>query len=251
MSKIQKLSEKADQVLAETIANFDIELIELYATSFNSWLLKKPSVGIGIIWSNAIFECSVLSETSLFLAVHGFYEEANSILRNLLDGFLTRLYWDLINERKEIVDFVVGGRKTNDYCEWEMGTTNKYPHMSKDIWPKLLEDVHISSYDKDHNLRANIVDLLHFLNKYVHGRPTTRHYDGAFRGSTLNICFISNHFDEWFVNLKKAVRFVFALSVLRYPVLLDTIAGEKFMELEDNNIAQLRSSIQLLSERNI
>ncbi len=182
MENVEQLIAKAAQVRSATLAYPQFRNAEKYAKAFNSWLLNRPATGVGVIWCNAIFECSVLSEASLFLAIHGFYEEACATLRGLLDGFLTRLYWDIRNNKGELKERIENGRWTNDYCQWEMGTTSNYPRLRDDIWPTLLNEQRIAEYDRQHHIKTEVSSRLQVLDRFVHGRPISRHYDGAFRG---------------------------------------------------------------------
>jgi hypothetical protein len=239
MENIEQLVDRATQVRSATLAYPQFPNAEKYAMTFNSWLLNRPTLEMGVIWCNAIFECSVLSESSLFLAVHGFYEEACAILRELLDGFLARLYWDIRNNKGELKERTVDGRSTNDYCEWEMGTADNYPRLKDDIWPTLLYEQRIAAYDCQQQLKAEISSRLKLLDRFVHNRPSSRHYGGASRHSSINIDFKSKHFDEWYENLREVYKHVFTLSLLPYPSLLETEIWNEFKALEPDHASKL------------
>lgn len=94
MQYLEELLKKTHQVREATEDSCEIDAVERYATGFNSWLQHDALMLTSPIWDTALFESSVLAGASFFLVVHGFYEEACAILRAVLDGFLTRLYWN-------------------------------------------------------------------------------------------------------------------------------------------------------------
>jgi len=246
MENIKQLVDKAAQVRSATLAYPQFRVAEEHAMSFNSWLLNRPPLGIGVIWCNAIFECSVLSEASLFLVVHGFYEEACATLRGLLDGFLTRLYWDIRNNKGELTEWIVEDRSTDDYCEWETGLADDYPTKHA-IWSTLLREKLLAKYNDQYHIKEEIITSLKALDRFVHNRPMSRHYDGAFRSSSINIDFRSRHFDEWYANLCAIYRLVFTLSVLQYPNLLETKLWVEFKILEPEHASKIGSYLGLPS----
>ena len=246
MNYLNQLVEITSQVRKATEGNCEIEAIEVYATGYNSWLQYRPPMPRPI-WEKAILEASILEGVSIFLVVHGFYEEACAILRGVLDGFLTRLYWDTQDKNGKLTEWEKNGIRTNDYCEWETGATKSYP-TSKEIWDVLRTENNIERYDKRYQLKAEIDNLLSQLNKFVHGRPQTRHYPGASRSSLINARFKKKHFYEWFEYLKAIYRLISVLSILQYPKLLETKQGKDFEELEPEVAARIRNILEFLTD---
>jgi len=244
MSKISGLVEKASEVRRQTLDHKPSEVIEAYLTHYNAWLISSHSTGVGVIWLNTVFECSVLAETSLFLSVHGFYESANATLRGLLDIFLTGLHWDISKELGRIAEYELNGRTTNDYALWALGLGVKYPSLSKEIWPTLLANDHIRGYDARYYLRSETEALLAVLNRFVHGRPESRTYDGAFRGSTLNVLFVGHLLEDWLRNTKAVSDLVFIFSTLRYPFLIDSEITASYRERDASLVARVKEHIE-------
>jgi len=230
MQYLEQLLIKATQVRRLTESSCPIDRTEAYVTGFNSWLHHAP-VPARPIWETALFESSVLAEASYFLAAHGFYEEACALLRGLLDGFLARSYWDVLDKNGELKKWRQGGRSTNQYWEWESGKTGKYPRLV-DVWHALLGEHRIASYDQRYGLKAQVKEELARLNRFVHGRPETRHYSGASRSSLANIEFKMERFEEWYEHLRTAYRLVSVLSFLQYPELPGSTGGQEFRALE-------------------
>lgn len=239
MGYSEQLVLKTNQVRQLTESSCPISSVEKYATGFNSWL-QDPPVPSRPIWGAALFESSVLAEASYFLAAHGFYEEACAVLRGLLDGFLARLHWDTLDKNGKLRNWTEGGRSTNAYWEWESGETAKYP-MLTDIWRTLLGEHQIERYDERHGLRAEVDEELATLNRFVHGRPHTRHYPGASRSSLCNIEFRREHFEEWYEHLRTVYRLVSILSVLQYPQLLGSAGEQEFRALQPEAADQTAS----------
>ncbi len=230
MQYLEQLVAKANQVRQLTEPSCRIDPVERYATGFNSWL-HSPPVPARPIWETALFECSVLAEASYFLAAHGFYEEACALLRGLLDGFLARSYWDALDKNGKLKKWGEGGRSTNEYWEWESGKTEKYAR-SKETWRTLLGEHWIGRYNRRYGLKAEVEEELRTLNRFVHGRPETRHYPGASRSSLCDIEFRKRHFDEWYEHLRIVYRVVSVLSILQYPDLLEGAHEQKFRALD-------------------
>lgn len=196
------------------------------------------------IWETALFEAGVLADASYFLAVHGFYEEACAMLRGLLDGFLTRLYWDTVQKNGKLDCWSENGRSTNRYWEWESGKRHAYPKVPE-IWNTLLGEYWMGEYDRAHAFRAETDALLAMLNKFVHGRPESRHEPGASRSSLVNIEFSKEHFETWWGHLRSIYRLVSVLSILQYPDLMTNAGGQEFAELEPEAAARLASVFNL------
>jgi len=205
---------------------------EEYVAGFNAWLHHDiaPSPPI---WNTAMFEASALTVVSYFLAIHGFYEEATALLREVLEGFMTRLCWDSKNDQSQIIHplQITDGKKTIDYWEWESGRTETYLSTKK-IWGILFENSNIKHYQDTYQLKEEIDALLNLLNKYVHGRPDSRHSPGKTRSSLINARFNSEDFNLWFTRLRTIYGFISILSALSYPNLLKMSVADNFMILD-------------------
>lgn len=239
MQYLEQLVAKASQVRQLTESSCPIDPVERYATGFNSWLHYAP-VPARPIWETALFESSTRAEASYFLALHGFYEEACAVLRGLLDGFLARLYWDTLHKNGKLKEWREKGRSTNKYWEWESGKTKKYPKL-KEIWCTLLGEHWIGRYNQRYGLKAELDEELAMLNRFVHGRPDSRHYSGASRSSLGNIEFKREHFEEWYEHLRTVYRLVSVLSILQYPELLGSTRGQEFRALEPEAAGRVTS----------
>lgn len=232
MQHLRQILNIANQIRKDTESNCDIDDIERYITGFNSWTRDAP-VPTRPIWETAMFESSVVANASFFLAIYGFYEEACSLIRGIIDGFLTRLYFDEKNRSGELKKWQQNnGRSSNEYWDWESGHTDKYPDYNKDIKRLLKEKNLIKKYDKKYCLWNDIDNLFKKLNKFVHGRQETRHYDFATRSSSNVPEFKKKHFDEWYEYLKYAYGIISILSLLQYPELFNNNYIKEFKELE-------------------
>lgn len=244
MEHLNQISGKANQVKEATASAYAGTPVEWYVTCFNSLVLDKAAILAGPVWSDAISECSVLSESSYFLAAHGFYEEGSALLRGILESFLTRLYWHIRNERNEVQDYMEAGKWTNDYAKWVMGATDKYPRLGKDVWTTLLQQPLIHEYDRLYRLKSEAETRLKTLDKFVHGRPGSRYYGGAFRSSSLNIRFKPKHFAEWFENLRGVCRIVLVFSFLEYPSLFLMKTAAEFSNLESEYASRVQNLLK-------
>src|SRR5438046_1952299 len=103
MEHINRIVGRAKEIREETVSTYANTDIEWYVVSFNSLILDKSGLFLGAdaIWSSALAECSVLSEASYFMAVHGFYEEASALLRMMLEGLITRMHWQIRHRNGE------------------------------------------------------------------------------------------------------------------------------------------------------
>jgi len=221
-TKVREVTEQDDsQIKAEE-----------YVSGFNAWLHHHiaPSPPI---WNTAMFEASALTVVSYFLATHGFYEEATAMLREVLEGFLTRLCWDSKNDQSQSIHplQIIEGKKTIDYWEWESGRTETYLSPRK-IWSILFENSNIKHYQDTYQLKQEIDILLNLLNKYVHGRPDSRHSPGKTRSSLINARFNREDFNLWFTRLRTIYGFISILSALSYPNLLEMRVADNFMILD-------------------
>ncbi|MCL4385339.1 MAG: hypothetical protein M1326_03370, partial [Cyanobacteria bacterium] len=232
MQHLEQLLIIANRIRKDTESNCNINNIERYITGFNSWTRDAP-VPTRPIWETAMFDASAIAHASYFLVVHGFYEEACSLIREIIDGFLTRLYFDERDRIGELEKWQQkDGRSTNEYWEWESGDEDNYPNYKKDI-KKLMEGKGlIKKYDKKYSLWNDIEELFRKLGKFVHGRPETRHYDFASRSSSNITEFKKKHFDEWYEYLKSAYCIISILSLLQYKELFDSNYIKEFKELE-------------------
>lgn len=247
MEHLNLMASIANEIKEATVSAYSDTNIEQYVVSFNSLLMDRSSVQglpMGPIWSNALFECSVLSEASYFLVVLGFYDEASALLRMMLEGFLTRMYWHIQDKKGEIKDSFEDGKWANKYAKWELGLTGQFPSLKRDVWPTILQEPAFSSYDQKYNLKLEAETSLKSLNKFVHGRPATRHYGGATRSSSLNLRFNRKHIDEWFTNLRAVVVPIFVISFLEYPGLFATKTAAEFASLEPEHASRIREFLQ-------
>lgn len=244
MELLDQMVDITTKIKDETVAKYSDPNIEWYVTSFNSLLLDRSSalVNTAPIWSDALAECSVVAESSYFLATHGFYEEASALLRTLLEGFRTRMYWHIRHRRGEITESKdAKGKTSNAYADWALGLTEGY--ISSEVaWKTILQEPQFDAYDQQYTLKVAVWELLNKLNLFVHGRPTSRHPDeGSVRSSSLNLWFNSKHFDEWFENLRAVTTLVFVISFLEYPALTATKTATEFANLEPDHTAHVRN----------
>lgn len=240
MQHLKQLLNIANQIRKDTESNYKIDDIERYIAGFNS-LLREPPIPSRPIWGTAIIESSAIANVSYFLAVHGFYEEACSLLRGVIDGFLTRLYFDEKDRSKKLKKWQQNnGRSTNEYWEWESGHTNKYPKY-KEIKELLEVKSLIKKYNEKYCLWDSIGKLFNKLDKFVHGRPETRHYGFATRSSLNLTKFKKKHFDEWFEYLKFVYCIISIFSLLQYKELFNSGYGKEFKELEPETYKRIEN----------
>lgn len=243
MGYLEQLIGGTNKVGGTTAKLEEIDLALEYVLGFNFWNLSA-SLQTGAIFRDGLMESSALVETSCFLALHGFYDQACAVLRQILDDFLVRLYFDLKNRHGRLQGWVGdNGRSDNEYNAWRLGG-KEYPCM-KNICSILFEEVPIKEYDKKHRLKEEILELHRTLSKYVHNRPRSRHYPGASRSSLLNIEFSKKNFDNWLEYLKDVFRIISILSILQYPELLDTEQGRKFETLEPALADNIKQALSL------
>lgn len=243
MQHLKQLLNIANQIRKDTETNCNVDDIERYITSFNSWL-REPLIPSRPIWEAAMFESSAIAHASFFLAMHGFYEEACSLIRGIIDGFLTRLYFDEKDRNEKLKKWQQNnGRSTNEYWEWESGYTNKYPKYGE-IKNLLGVKSLIKKYNEKYCLWNNIEKLFSKLNKFVHGRPETRHYDFATRSSSNITEFKKKHFDEWFEYLKFVYCIISIFSLLQYKELFNSNHGKEFKELEPETYKRIENILR-------
>lgn len=173
-NNIRQLSQKASSIFEDTQESYDVGIVEKYYLLHNLWLHHSP-VPSRPIFQTAWFEAGILTETMIFLSFHGFYEQACAILRMQLDGFMTRLCWEVLNLKGDVDQFVKDGKYTNDYWEWESGNEKNYPRK---IYSVLRKNEKINTFDKQYGLFDDVDRHAQLLHKYVHGRPPTRHILG-------------------------------------------------------------------------
>src|SRR5437667_5662645 len=138
MEHLNLLVSRASEVREETVSTYSGSNIERYVVSFNSLIVDKANLFLtdDAIWSGALFECSIQSEASYFMMAHGLYEEASALLRMLLEGFLTRMYWHIRKRKGEIQNYIEDGELTNDYAKWAHGSKD-FPPL-KEIWGTVI-----------------------------------------------------------------------------------------------------------------
>lgn len=242
MQYLKELSHRALQIADATGEHCDTETVGNYYYAYELWLRYTPTPEQPILMT-AWFEASILSETSIFLVVHGFYEQACAALRMQFDGFLTRMYWDTLAKRDEITSYNIDGRLTNKYWEWERGEAKKYPGINNVVWPTLKKEKYVNSFDDHYNLKEDIDAQYQRLNKYIHGRPPSRHYAGATRSSRINIRFEKKHFDEWFELFVATYHLMTIISLLLYPEYLKCESWRKFILLEPDRLDQVNNIV--------
>ncbi len=239
MTYLNQLTREAEQIREATDSKFNLREVQEYIVRFGGWTSPGHNWDGWAIWDNAVFESSVSAEASFFLALHGFYEEACTILRVLLDGFLYRLYWNTCARSGEVKNKIIDGRSTNDYCEWEYGR-GKYP-WRKELWDKLRTVERIRVYDSKYNLEGETNELLSHLDKFAHGRAAERFTLSNFRSSRVNVAFNEQWFGKWYEYLRAAYRLTSVLSILQYPELLEKASGLDFTALQPTIATQLES----------
>src|SRR5574341_742383 len=227
---IKQLLEKASQIADSTQENCDIMIVEKYYSLHNLWLRYSPVPSRPIL-NTAWFEAGVLAETSIFLALHGFYEQACATLRMQLDGFLTRLYWDTLDKRIGLESYYIEDRLTTGYWEWESGKVKDFPSIKNDVWPTLRKEKYLDSFDSRYQIKVDIDNQNQLLNKYIHGRPPSRHDPGSTRSSVMNIKFEKKRFDRWFELFKTNFDFMILISVLLYPEYIKQPSWREFILL--------------------
>lgn len=241
MNYLDALLKKSDQILDITKENFDIDLVEKYHSAYYLWIQNSP-IPSRPIFERAWMEAGILAETSIFLSLHGFYEQACATLRMEIDGFLTRLYWDAKDKNLELIGANIQERMNIGYWDWESGKSRKYPTV-EDIWDDLKKEKTISEFVAKYNLRNDIENHNRELHKYIHGRPTNRHIQGNTRSSSINIKFVKKEFDEWFELFGKTYDFLSIISVLFYPQYLKKPSTKEFIFLKSKIIKQITNII--------
>ncbi len=231
MQHVSELLAKALEVASKTQNQSDFGAIDKYYFACGLWLRYSP-VPTRPILNTAWFEAGILTETSIFLTVHGFYEQACAILRMQLDGFLTRLYWDTLDKHMELEGFSIENRLSNNYWEWESGKSESYPQLNDKVFPVLRREKYFQSFDSRYDLTNEIVHENRLLNKFIHGRPSTRHHPEATRSSRLNTQFDQRQFDFWYMHFKTIYELMTTVSILLYPTYLDCLHRDEFILLE-------------------
>jgi len=244
---LKQLLNIANQIRKDTESNYKIDNIERYITGFNSWL-REPPIPSRPIWGTAMGESSsAIANASYFLTIHGFYEEACSLLRGIIDGFLARLYWDEKDKSEKLKKREQNnGRSNNKYWEWESGSTKMYPKYNDDIKRLLKEKSLIKKYDEKYCLWNDIEELFRKLDKFVHTRPETRHYPFATRSSLGITEFKKKHFDEWCEYLKFVYRIISILSLLQYTDLFNSNYVKEFKELEPETYKRIEDILRTI-----
>ncbi len=219
MNYPEVLIKKAEEIRLQSMSLPNFSEANNYVQDFNKLNVQSCWIG-GISFRESLMEISIFAETSLFLVMHGFYEQANGVFRQLLDDFLIRLYFDRLIETKPINQRNdKNGRNTKDYVEWKLGLSSCYPRKNV-IKITLLENRSLNTYNSQFQIFQKLEEFIKKLSKYVHNRPETRHYPGASRSSICNIGFNEKKFNEWLENLKTIYRYVLIISCLFYPNVL-------------------------------
>jgi hypothetical protein len=239
---LDELEKKANEVFEQTKAQNDYNTLNQYATLYNLLLQCSP-IPARPIWETAIFEASVLNEASTYLSIHGFYEEACIILRTLIDGFLTRFYWDIKHIKGNLKEFKnKNGKRSDEFIEWELVISNSYPSR-KEIWNVILSEDLINRYNQKFNLKIDIQNIMNELDKFAHDRPKTRHPSITGRSSLLNIKFDVIKSKEWFKYSKLIFYHISTLSILKYPSLLNSKFAQDFNLLEPDILSNINKII--------
>lgn len=241
MNYLDTLLKKSDQIADITKENFDVDLVEKYHSAYYLWIQNAP-IPSRPIFERAWMEASILAETSIFLSVHGFYEQACATLRMELDGFITRLYWDIKDKNMELSGASISERQAIGYWNWESGKSKKYP-LNEDIWGGFKKEKTINEFVTKYNLRNDIENHNRELHKYIHGRPTNRHIEGNTRSSSINIKFVEKEFDEWFELFGKTYDLISIISILLYPEYLIKPSVKDFIFLESKVINQINNIV--------
>ena len=236
--------EKFEAIISTTVHKNDgtVEAsIKSYSLGFTFWLdeLGKLNSRPPILW-NSLMTVSSTAETSFFLALHGFYKAAFSELRNLLDGFLTKVYFEILNKNNELKDYWIDDSEnfiafketkafsdmpsnakgfTNAYAQWLTGKKyvyriELYPTLPKqkdfpskeEVLSVIFDEKNLSVYNKKFQLRKEIDELYLELSKFVHDRPPYFQYKKQVtQSSILNIRFDEADFKKWFECSSKTV----------------------------------------------
>jgi len=235
MNLLNILLQKSEEIANATKENFDVDLIEKYYSAY-SWWSRASSVPSRPIFDRAWFEANILAETSIFLSIHGFYEQACATLRMETDSFLTRLYWDTLDKKLETSS--VEKRLAIGYWDWESGKVIKYP-KAKDIWESLKQEKYFGDFTNQYKLKDDFDNHSKLLHKYIHGRPPSRHTSGNSRSSNINIKFAKKEVDEWFVLFKNTYDLMSIMSILLYPHYLKHPSWREFVLLPSERLNQL------------
>lgn len=249
MEYTDTLISQANQVRKQTAPMDLVRDAEKLVISLGSWSAPPgPYTMARAIWSNAIFESSILAESSYFLALHGLYDQACIILRSLLDFFLNEIYWDIQmkyrqQEQGRIDVYPVTNEKGINYLEWVAGNTNQFPRRNE-IWELLRKEENIKNYDGNYQLELDYSNALAALDKFAHWRPVSRYAAGGEgRSSRINVRFNEKSLDEWYQYLKKTCCLVSVLSILEYPELLNNKAAIEFTDREPETADRLKKTI--------
>lgn len=230
----EQLKEASDKIFNQTIATKK-DLRASRILDFNQWFdALNPSSSHPIL-DDIIFSVANSIEASYFLNLHGFYDSANSELRNALDGLLTRIYFLLkdlscsspvkIKEDKSYLGlgkayvYEDGDVYKKEYNSWLRG--GDFPRFGT-VLKKIFSKKEFIEYDKRFNLKNEIIDFYLHLSKWVHTRPSKNHLKTSTKSSILNCRFNNEEFDNWEKNRKRFYDYYVIFLLLSYPQLKES-----------------------------
>lgn len=206
---IEELNEKSQLIFEIIKKEQDLDSLTRYVQSFNEWELGTVQLVVPTrpIFEDGLFNSSILAEESFFLITHGFYANAMCTLRNLLDCFLTRLFFD--------VEYSKPNPKY-DYNEWNCGIDCRFP-AKKEVLNKIFNIENVKEFGND--LREDTDILLKHLSKFVHSRPPIKF---GSRSSIGNLKYDKEQFDEWISFMKSIYYISSTLILLIYPKMIES-----------------------------
>ncbi len=231
MQLINELIGRSQSVYEETHNTVDLQAVEKYYQAADLWIRNTP-VPTRPILTTAWFEAGILTETSIFLALHGFYEQGVAALRMQIDGFLVRMYWDTIDKNGELAALSIEERLSSGYWKWEKGEAENYPRPTEDVFSTLRQEKHFQAYDAAYQLVRQIRDQTRRLDKFIHGRPPGRLEPGATRSNRINIRYEKKHFDSWFTSFSTIYDLMSIVTILLYPPYLECSTRSQFVFLD-------------------
>lgn len=192
-----------------------IESIDLHLESYRCLLDLMPE----LVWnfgSGHIFpylESEYELESSIILAMLGFYKQAIYSLRNVLEMGLLSIYYNV--EDKDHIEIK----------DWLHSLENT--PFKKKIFEKLLKNKNILEFENKTNIFNRIETLYKELCNYTHTKGARYSSKALLRSNVNN--FNEKSFIKWFNFFKQTVRIVVELHLLKYPVGLQfTPIEEKF-----------------------
>lgn len=241
MNYLEELGQQAESVAKETRSRVSMDSVEQYYRACDQWMRYAPSPSRPIL-STAWFETGVSVEPCIFLALHGFYEQAVATLRMILEGFLVRIYWDALDAQGERPGRTVEEQLAIAYWPWETGQAARYPSIRKEVFRTLSNRTSFRTYDRKYHLTGVIGRLNSRLNKFVHGRPPGRHHPGATRSSRLSIHYDEAQFQSWFLYFRFVYDLLAILSILMYPSYLEASSETRFIFLKPRVLERIAAA---------